>query len=88
VVLADDDVLLREGLASLLDRSEFEVVGQCGDGSELTAMVRAHRPDLAIVDSAGGGVERIHQLDRRTGIQSGSRRPPSASMPAACSAAR
>jgi DNA-binding NarL/FixJ family response regulator len=50
VVLADDDVLLREGLASLLDRSEFEVVGQCGDGSELTAMVRAHRPDLAIVD--------------------------------------
>jgi DNA-binding NarL/FixJ family response regulator len=50
VVLADDDVLLREGLASLLERSEFEVVGQCGDGSELTAMVRAHRPDLAIVD--------------------------------------
>jgi serine/threonine-protein kinase PknK len=50
VVLADDDVLLREGLASLLERSDFEVVGQCGDGTELTAMVRAHTPDLAIVD--------------------------------------
>ena len=50
VVLADDDVLLREGLASLLERSDFEVVGQCGDGPELIAAVRAHRPDLAIVD--------------------------------------
>jgi serine/threonine-protein kinase PknK len=50
VVLADDDVLLREGLASLLERSGFEVVGQGGDGSELIALVREHRPELAIVD--------------------------------------
>ena len=50
VVLADDDVLLREGLASLLERSGFEVVGQCGDGSELIALVREHRPELALVD--------------------------------------
>jgi serine/threonine-protein kinase PknK len=50
VALADDDVLLREGLASLLERSAFEVVGQCGDGSELLALVREHRPELAIVD--------------------------------------
>jgi serine/threonine-protein kinase PknK len=50
VVLADDDVLLREGLASLLGRSGFEVVGQAGDGSELLALVRERRPDLAIVD--------------------------------------
>jgi DNA-binding NarL/FixJ family response regulator len=50
VALADDDVLLREGLASLLERSAFEVVGQCGDGSELIALVREHRPELAIVD--------------------------------------
>src|SRR4051794_15160108 len=50
VVLADDDVLLREGLASLLDRSGFDVVGQAGDGEELLALVRDHQPDLAVVD--------------------------------------
>src|SRR5258705_6802465 len=50
VVLADDDVLLREGLASLLERSGFEVVGQCGEASELIALVRAQQPDLALVD--------------------------------------
>jgi DNA-binding NarL/FixJ family response regulator len=49
-VLADDDVLLREGLAGLIERSGFEVVGQCGDASELIELVREHRPDLAIVD--------------------------------------
>jgi DNA-binding NarL/FixJ family response regulator len=50
VVLADDDVLLREGLAGLLERSGFEVVGQSGDADELLALVREHRPELAIVD--------------------------------------
>jgi DNA-binding NarL/FixJ family response regulator len=50
VVLADDDVLLREGLASLLERSGFDVVGQAGDGQELLALVRRHQPELAIVD--------------------------------------
>jgi serine/threonine-protein kinase PknK len=50
VALADDDVLLREGLASLLDRSGFDVVGQCGNGSELIALVRAEQPELAIID--------------------------------------
>jgi DNA-binding NarL/FixJ family response regulator len=50
VALADDDVLLREGVASLLDRSGFEVVGQAGDAEQLLALVREHRPDLAIVD--------------------------------------
>jgi DNA-binding NarL/FixJ family response regulator len=50
VVLADDDVLLREGLASLLERSGFEVVGQCADGSELIELVREQRPELAVVD--------------------------------------
>jgi DNA-binding NarL/FixJ family response regulator len=50
VVLADDDVLLREGMAGLLERSGFEIVGQCGDPSELIALVREHRPELAIVD--------------------------------------
>jgi DNA-binding NarL/FixJ family response regulator len=50
VVLADDDVLLREGLASLLERSGFEVVGQAGDGRELLALVRSARPELAVID--------------------------------------
>src|SRR5436190_8155310 len=50
VVLADDDVLLREGLAGLLERSGFEVVGQCGNASELIELVREHQPELVIVD--------------------------------------
>ena len=50
VALADDDVLLREGLASLLDRSGFDVVGQCGDARQLMALVRQQRPELVIVD--------------------------------------
>ena len=50
VVVADDDVLLREGLASLLERSDFQVVGQAGDANELLELVREHEPELAIVD--------------------------------------
>jgi len=50
VVLADDDVLLREGLASLLERSGFDVAGQAGNGPELLALVRSVRPELAIID--------------------------------------
>jgi DNA-binding NarL/FixJ family response regulator len=50
VVVADDEVLLREGLASLLGRSGFEVVGQCGDGAELIDLVREQRPQLALID--------------------------------------
>jgi DNA-binding NarL/FixJ family response regulator len=50
VIVADDDVLLREGLAGLLERSGFQVVGQCGDASELIELVREHQPELVIVD--------------------------------------
>ena len=50
VVIADDDILLREGLASLLDRAGFEVVGQAADASELLELVREQKPNLAIVD--------------------------------------
>jgi serine/threonine-protein kinase PknK len=50
VVLADDDVLLREGLAGLLARSGFEVVGQAGDAVRLLELVREHHPDLVVVD--------------------------------------
>ena len=50
VVLAEDDVLLREGLASLLDRSGLQVVGQAGDARELLSLVRDTRPDVALID--------------------------------------
>lgn len=50
VVVADDDVLLREGVASLLARSGYRVVGQVGDAASLLGLVRRERPQLAIVD--------------------------------------
>ncbi|BBX66355.1 DNA-binding response regulator [Mycobacterium saskatchewanense] len=50
VVVADDDVLLREGLASLLTRSGYRVVGQAGDAAALLELVRMEKPQLAIVD--------------------------------------
>jgi DNA-binding NarL/FixJ family response regulator len=50
VALADDDVLLREGLSSLLDRSGFEVAAQAGDAAGLVTAVREQHPDLVIVD--------------------------------------
>ena len=50
MVLADDDVLLREGLASLLERSGSHVVGQASDGEELLELSREQAPDLVVVD--------------------------------------
>jgi serine/threonine-protein kinase PknK len=50
IVLADDDTLLREGVASLLERSGFDVVGQAHDAPRLLDLVQEHRPDLAIID--------------------------------------
>jgi DNA-binding NarL/FixJ family response regulator len=50
VIVADDDVLLREGLASLLGRSGFDVVGQAGDASQLLALVRDATPELVVTD--------------------------------------
>jgi DNA-binding NarL/FixJ family response regulator len=50
VVLADDSVLLREGIARLLEDAGFEIVGQAGDPDELLLKVRSYSPDVAIVD--------------------------------------
>ncbi|WP_207841441.1 response regulator [Williamsia soli] len=50
VVVADDDLLLREGLASLLSQSGLNVIGQAGDGDELITLVRKAPPQLAIID--------------------------------------
>ena len=50
VVIADDDLLLREGISSLLTQAGYGVVGQAADATELLSLVREHRPDVAIVD--------------------------------------
>jgi DNA-binding NarL/FixJ family response regulator len=50
VVIAEDSVLLREGLARLLADGGFDVVGLAGDGEDLLRKVGAHRPDVAVVD--------------------------------------
>jgi DNA-binding NarL/FixJ family response regulator len=50
VVIADDSVLLREGIARLLEESGFDVVAQAGDGDDLLRKVGAHKPDIAVVD--------------------------------------
>jgi DNA-binding NarL/FixJ family response regulator len=50
VVLADDSVLLREGIARLLEEAGLEVVGQAGDAEDLMRKVGAHKPDVAVVD--------------------------------------
>jgi DNA-binding NarL/FixJ family response regulator len=63
VVVAEDDVLMREGLAGLLEQGGYEVVGQAGDGSELLRLVRECRPDLAIVDIRMPPAHRTEGLD-------------------------
>ncbi len=50
IVIGEDSVLLREGAARLLTDAGMEVVGQAGDGPDLLRKVRAHKPDVAIID--------------------------------------
>jgi DNA-binding NarL/FixJ family response regulator len=50
LILADDDVLLREGIASLLGNAGYEIVGQAGDAASLIDMVREQRPELVVID--------------------------------------
>ena len=50
VVVADDSVLLREGVVRLLEENGFEAVGQAGDADDLIRKVKAHKPDVAVVD--------------------------------------
>ena len=50
VVVADDSVLLREGVVRLLEEAGFEVVAQAGDAEDLLRKARAHKPDVAVVD--------------------------------------
>ena len=50
VIVADDSMLVREGVVRLLEEAGFEVVGQAGDGEALMRKARAHKPDIAIID--------------------------------------
>jgi DNA-binding NarL/FixJ family response regulator len=50
VVVADDSVLLREGIVRLLEEADFDVVAQAGDAEDLIRKVRAHKPDVAVID--------------------------------------
>jgi DNA-binding NarL/FixJ family response regulator len=50
VVIAEDSVLLREGIARLLEDAGFDIVAQAGDADDLIRKVRAHKPDVAVVD--------------------------------------
>ncbi|HEX8206303.1 MAG TPA: response regulator transcription factor [Solirubrobacteraceae bacterium] len=50
IVIGEDSVLLREGVARLLESGGMEVVGQAGDADDLLRKVRAHKPDVAVVD--------------------------------------
>ncbi|HEX5995746.1 MAG TPA: response regulator transcription factor [Jiangellales bacterium] len=71
VVVAEDSVIIREGLVRLLTETGFEVVGQAGDGAELLRQVDAHRPDVAIVDirmpptHTDEGLQAARELRRR-----------------------
>jgi DNA-binding NarL/FixJ family response regulator len=69
VVVAEDDVLLREGLASLLERSGYDVVGQAGDAEELLRLVHGHDPDLVVVDIRMPPTHRTEGLDAARAIR-------------------
>jgi DNA-binding NarL/FixJ family response regulator len=69
VVVAEDDVLMREGLAGLLEQGGYDVVGQAGDGSELVQLVRERRPDLAVVDIRMPPAHRMEGLDAARSIR-------------------
>jgi DNA-binding NarL/FixJ family response regulator len=63
VVIADDDVLLREGVASILERSGYEVVGQAGDAAEFLELAAKHRPELVVVDIRMPPSHRVEGLE-------------------------
>src|SRR3954462_4546634 len=63
VVLADDDVLLRSGLARLLERPGFTVVGEAGDATTLLDLVRTSEPDVVVVDIRMPPTQSVEGLD-------------------------
>jgi serine/threonine-protein kinase PknK len=69
VILADDDVLLREGIASLLGRAGYEVVGQAGDALGLADLVREQSPDLVVIDIRMPPTHTTEGLEAATAIR-------------------
>lgn len=63
VIIADDDVLLREGLASLLERSGFRVIGQAGDADQLLTLTSQETPDLVLTDIRMPPTHTVEGLD-------------------------
>jgi DNA-binding NarL/FixJ family response regulator len=72
VVVADDDVLLREGIARILEGAGFEVVGQAGDARALEDLVREHAPDLAVVDIRMPPTHTVEGLEAARAIRAAS----------------
>ncbi|HKV25410.1 MAG TPA: response regulator transcription factor [Candidatus Acidoferrum sp.] len=65
VVLADDHVLVRQGLKSLLEREKFQVVGEASDGQEAVRLVESLHPDIAVIDISmpvQNGIETVREL--------------------------
>ena len=69
VIVADDDVLLREGIARILESSRFEVVGLAGDVTELMGLVREHLPKLVVLDIRMPPSHTTEGLDAATAIR-------------------
>jgi DNA-binding NarL/FixJ family response regulator len=69
VILADDDVLLREGIASLLGGAGYEVVGQAGDALGLADLVRERSPDLVVLDIRMPPTHTTEGLDAASAIR-------------------
>jgi serine/threonine-protein kinase PknK len=69
VIVAEDDVLMREGLASVLEQGGYEVAGQASDGTEAMHLVREHRPDLAVLDIRMPPAHRTEGLEAARSIR-------------------
>ena len=68
-ILADDDVLLREGIASLLSGAGYDVVGQAGDAAGLAELVPERRPDLVVIDIRMPPTHSTEGLDAASAIR-------------------
>ena len=66
VIIADDAVLVRQGVARLLEDKGFEVIDQLDDAGELLARVEQHCPDVVIVDIRMPPTQTIERLDAAT----------------------
>jgi DNA-binding NarL/FixJ family response regulator len=70
VVVADDDILLREGISSVLRNGGYEVVGDAGDPVALDEAVRATKPDLVVIDIRMPPTNTFEGIDAARSIRS------------------